>query len=296
MNRLFSINRIDLLAVAALVLIIAAAAFALIYAFTEDGAAESARSEPAVPIDEQEIDRSANYAEPEPSSGAETAAQGLTYKAARFFKDRSAAYGERVFSLRELVEDVPGYVASRLGGLIGRMRNAFAAAASGISSSVSKAAAVDIGAVAERYVPRPASVMSSLKGGPSAETAAVKEDPDALFSTRSKEFSVDTRTEALAEAGSAESGSWWRKAAEKLAALGNFITRGAASVNTAIAGIFGSDKDDAGMTLYDRKTGEPYCVEVVNGAMTTRYGKCAKEPVDKTADFRGDASSSPVLD
>ena len=73
--------------------------------------------------------------------------------------------------------------------------------------------------------------------------------------------------------------------------IGSFITKiqdGIAYLKNIVVENFavGSKKNPAGITMYDEKTGDPYCVKITNGVLMNEDGVC-KVPVVKTATVLG---------
>jgi hypothetical protein len=83
--------------------------------------------------------------------------------------------------------------------------------------------------------------------------------------------------------GSISTGVSMESVLSGLSTLGTRIVANIASFTNLFADelTVGTEEKPAGITLYDEATGDPYCVKVVNGAVTTGAGKCS-DVVDTT--------------
>jgi len=56
----------------------------------------------------------------------------------------------------------------------------------------------------------------------------------------------------------------------------------------------GSDVNPSGFTIYDEATKQPYCIKMINGALTSFSGKCGSESAMPTVIFGSSSSASPT--
>lgn len=303
MHRISKINKIDLLAVSAVGLLVFAVVVALSYTLTidKDNTEQLAKQDKETDLNERlRIEDYRGNGNSSKTGLYRTVRSSLGFDG--FWQDHFDKYGTRTSALSQFFNDGLVYVYDKTQSLVSgvkiSMQNTWERTAGGIKSIGD----IDVGGLVEnvaRQTPTPATIVNAIRGTSATESRiSVRDEPNVLFSTKEREFSVATeRSEMKNRAKTDEDNREQGAVLGQVKALGESVTQAAASVQQSLKEIFaGSESQSDGVTLFDRKTGKPYCVEIVNGAMATRFGTCESEWSDKTVEVTGGTSSSPVLD
>lgn len=91
----------------------------------------------------------------------------------------------------------------------------------------------------------------------------------------------------------------FEKFLDRLAGLGIRLSENLAHFTNLVAERFtvGSPQRPSGITIYDEKTGEPYCIKVVDGELKNLAGNCDEATDDKGSGLNGDdmSQTSPTV-